>query len=40
VPIPTEEGLEWSLEKVQMFCKRRKFLASNSIETPEHPAVA
>jgi len=35
--LPIEQGAGWSLQKVQMFCERRKFLASNSIQTAEHP---
>ena len=37
--LPIEHGAEWSQEKVQMFCERRKFLASNSLQTKEHPVL-
>jgi hypothetical protein len=39
-PLPIEQASGWSLEKVQMFCERRKFLASDSIQTAEQPVCS
>jgi len=38
--LPIEQGVGWSREKLQVFCERRKFLASNSIQTAEHPVCS